>query len=313
MTALLRSMDEILAPSEAAAKFHCKAYPELKGRVRILAHDLSHLAPHVRTTASVPQRVETIALVGNLEPRKGMELVFEAVPLLKRNGFRVVLLGRLVDRLGREMPPVDFLEARPYRSVSELAALFDQVAPQLVAFPALWAETFCFAFYEALFLAECGVPVVSPLGHPADVVRRERIGVVMDGLTARSLVSACIGARAEHGDLLAAKRRFVSTLATERRDAYLSRYLEIALRAGAGQRRHAHDLAALLAHAEEVSRASENLEAIRPRLEEALRRNEHLAHDLGVTDKALQAMRASTSWRLTAPLRAVVRLFSGRR
>jgi len=64
----------------------------------------------------------------------------------------------------------------------------------IVAFPSNSAETYCYTFYEGLFLSETAVPVVGPFGHPASVIEENGIGVVMTDTSADALVASCIDA-----------------------------------------------------------------------------------------------------------------------
>ncbi len=68
----------------------------------------------------------------------------------------------------------------------QLAKIMDRVRPDVVAILSIWPETYCFTLNEAI---RSGVPVIStPLGAPADRVRRHRCGWVLERLDAASFL-----------------------------------------------------------------------------------------------------------------------------
>jgi glycosyltransferase involved in cell wall biosynthesis len=160
-------------------------------------------APDDEWLAGLEQPV--LAFVGRGDdPRKNVDLLLDALPLLRRRvpGARVLLVGR---------PPVGALppgatSAGYVQSVSEAIR-----GAALLIVPS-WQEGFGLLAAEAL---ASGVPVVStPCGGTEDLVRRSSGGLVLEGFSTEELaetVSQLLATPTTLAAMRAAGRRYVET------------------------------------------------------------------------------------------------------
>lgn len=149
----------LIAVSEATRQAVLHAYPRTAGRVSVV-HEAS---PVVRTESVVSSAGSSSApyglMVANITPNKNVALLFEALDLLARSGWkpRIVLAGRddagLLPALFTRFPDVDVTTVGSV-SDAELAALYAGAA---VYINTSLVEGFCLPILEA---HTWGVPVI---------------------------------------------------------------------------------------------------------------------------------------------------------
>ncbi|MNS16307.1 Glycosyl transferase family 2 [compost metagenome] len=215
----LQTFDTILFPSDAMARYFELGFGDdwlsLRDRAKVLNHDLAHLLA-LESPTEQPPREKSLVFVGAIGIHKGSLLLLEALPMLISHGYSVEILGSIHPKSKALLG----VPVTPYETPEELKQLLDERNPAIVAFPATWAETYCYAFYEGILLAANAVPVVGPFGNPANVTKQEGIGVAMRAATSEALIEACNEASESWKDLHAKKKQYLQTLHATTRPYY---------------------------------------------------------------------------------------------
>lgn len=224
-SAFLRAFDHILLPSASMRSYLEAAFginwDELGPKCHVLPHDLASLrALAVPQQQPVPDQ-KRIVFIGALNILKGSQLIAAAIPALTALDYEVEIWGKWYGT-SRQLKQV---KQRSFTQSHELRELLIQYKPALTVFASLTAETFSFAFYEALILGNGAVPVVSQFGHPASIVRETGIGLVLPEMTAAALVQTCIRAEQQYPTLLAAKQKWLVDWWSGESADYLAKYM----------------------------------------------------------------------------------------
>lgn len=121
---------------------------------------------------------KNIIFLGALCKHKGGDLFLAASSELKEQGFTPSVFGTadplLLEKFKTNLPTVV-----PYKNWMELQELQGRYGVHIVVIPSIWAETFSYTLYEALFLMKVPV-VVGQYGNPADVVNQWDVGEIID-------------------------------------------------------------------------------------------------------------------------------------
>jgi glycosyltransferase involved in cell wall biosynthesis len=199
-----------------------KAFPKhrnlLEEKMRIYPHDLSHLFfEGTSQKQNLAPTENTLVFIGAIGEIKGAPLIYESIPALLKEGFSIKILGKIHPYSPQKLKHVELL---PYKNLEQLKSLLSALNPRFVAFPSVCAETFCYAFYEALVYAPGAVPIVGPYGNPAQVTQKHGIGVVMSEPSSSALLESCSIARQNYPALIKVKSAFVESLASQENDYY---------------------------------------------------------------------------------------------
>lgn len=244
----LEHFDKILVPSQSVAgyfqTFFRREGSALDERIQVLGHDLSYiidvteqgLNKSIQTELDKSVIPKKVIFIGALGMHKGSVAIIDAIPLLNAEGIEVEIIGRFHSaqhpnlRLGQ-------VTVLPYKGVEDLKGILQLKRPDVLAFPSIWPETFCYVFYEGLILCPSAVPVVGPYGNPAEVALKESLGPVMKETTGMALFEAVKKALANQTRYQDNVRQFVAKLKT-RDQSYLTCYLETAFQLKSKPRDH---------------------------------------------------------------------------
>ncbi len=163
----------------------------------------------------VPFRV---AFLGGIGINKGADLVRQLVRHTRLPG-GVPIEWHLVGLIDGSLDPVVQQHGRYDRS--ELPAIMKSVSPHVVAILSIWPETYCYTFDEAL---ACGIPIVAtPLGGPAERLRRHDCGWLVDSLTVPAVMRT-LQHVVDHWDEYRDIRRRIPTITLNCADAVARQY-----------------------------------------------------------------------------------------
>lgn len=135
-----------------------------------------------RPSSSRPLKV---AFLNGGFPHKGVRLVKQ---LLKHQtiGGGIPVHWHMIGGAGEMLPRGSHIAHHGRYDRQMLPEILDRVRPDLVAIVSIWPETYCLTLDESI---RSGIPVIcTPLGAPADRVRQNRCGWVLDRLDAESFL-----------------------------------------------------------------------------------------------------------------------------
>ncbi|HEY6941028.1 glycosyltransferase [Dokdonella sp.] len=329
VAAALDARATLVAPSRSALANELRLAPELAAlRAAVIAHGLADW-PDGTTRVPAPPTRERLRLVmtGRVRRGKGAQLLAAALPALREHA-DLFLLGAGADAhaLFGERGVHVLLDYRR----DELPALLARLQPDAALLLPTVAETFSYTLSE---LRSLGVPVVATrVGALAERIEDGRDGILVDP-SADALVARVAALAADRGPL--ARIRATTTDAgsvAAMADAYHRllqwpprgplRYpladvdadrLDAAVAADAVRRAHAR-VDALAVRLGEATRESERrgdwghaldreLAGLRREFDERTRWALALNEELQDVKPRYEQMLASTSWRITAPLR----------
>jgi glycosyltransferase involved in cell wall biosynthesis len=323
----------VIAPSQDAAARIARHFPGVSPVA------WPHAEPH-----AAPAATRKVLVLGGLSPAKGMDLLVacarDAVARALALRFRVV--GHLAWPVDGERLPVSFTGEY---AEGELAALLEQERADAVFFPAQWPETWSYTLGEAI---ASGLPILAtdlgafrerlaglsrarllPWDAPAALFNDALVEMaappasrwIASSADARAIADRHLdGVEARPGDpegCLALAGGLAPAPDEALPQATLVELFDDGVRSGNGR-----SMAELRARLPEADHAIESARASSQRasdlgaaLAEARARAGALDRDLGTARAAaaglearVAALEASTSWRLTAPLRALARM-----
>jgi GT2 family glycosyltransferase len=126
-----------------------------------------------------------VMFVGAISICKGADLVRKIVKRRALTG-GIPLEWHLVGIIDGALDPAVIQHGRYERA--DLPEIIKTISPHLAALVSLWPETYCYTLEEAL---SCGIPVIAtPLGGPAERIRRYRCGWLSESLSADDFLAA---------------------------------------------------------------------------------------------------------------------------
>lgn len=135
-------------------------------------------------TAPSADRPLRVAFLGVTLPQKGGQLIRQVVKS-RTLPSGIPVEWHVIGMSDAKLPCGSHVVKYGQYARQELPTIMKEASPDLVAILSISPETYCYTLDEALM---CGVPVVStPLGAPADRVRRNRCGWVLDHLNVDAL------------------------------------------------------------------------------------------------------------------------------
>ena len=189
---LLNIFDEIFVPSENCYRYVKRLLTVDKSRERITVfpHFLSYFEKASKQESKKPvgrDIQKNIVFLGSLFPHKGGELFLSNINELKGKGFNISVWGHVQEELINKHDAC--FPVFTFRNWKELLELQGQYGAYIIVMPSICAETFSYTFYEALLLLETPV-IVGAFGHPADVVRDNGVGEVVEKNSSLGLLKA---------------------------------------------------------------------------------------------------------------------------
>jgi GT2 family glycosyltransferase len=171
MQSLLARVAHVVAPSESAASYLKKAWPDLDVQI----------VPHPESGRQFPAKArdgsdDEILVLGAIGPHKGSAKLFEIARLarLRYPQLQFRLIG--YSDIDRELLAVGNVAITGAYAQAELPALIAQCRGRLALFLHLWPETHGYTLTEAV--AHGFIPLVPDIGAPAGRVRETGFGVV---------------------------------------------------------------------------------------------------------------------------------------
>jgi glycosyltransferase involved in cell wall biosynthesis len=145
---LLRGADRVIAPSH-----------DVETRIRQYFHDLSiQVWPHPEVAPDPPPRITRVAVLGNLSPEKGLNVLEACARDARVSGLPLVfrLLGSTTEPIPQspELP----LTIHGQYFDADLPVLIGAEKPDVILFPAQVPETFAYTLSVAL---ASGLPIVA--------------------------------------------------------------------------------------------------------------------------------------------------------
>jgi len=170
---LFRRADKIIAPSAYVAKIYSVAYPEFNySLVEHVDKEIFGLYPAV--TVKKSDSVLRVAVIGAIGKEKGADF-FEKIAVSlnkKKSGIKFYLIGYSYRELD------SCIRTTGAYAEEDLDGLLDEIKPDVIWFPAMWAETYSYTLSLAL---ERGYPVVVPgIGAQYERVKNRPYSVVFD-------------------------------------------------------------------------------------------------------------------------------------
>lgn len=181
---LVERADELVFFSENTRKLVGKVFLLKDEKIRIRPHGV----PKFDTTLDIPQNGPMrIAVVGNIQVHKGMDIVLDLAHLLEKRmpDATIIVLGTL----DAPRVPANVLVLGPYEH-EELPALLEKHQATIGLFPSICPETFSFVVRE---LASLGLPLVSfDLGAQGEFVGTLPNGRLVKEISAESALDALL-------------------------------------------------------------------------------------------------------------------------
>lgn len=181
---LVERADELVFFSENTRKLVGKVFLLKDEKIQIRPHDV----PKFDTTLDIPQDGPMrIAVVGNIQVHKGMDIVLDLAHLLEKRmpDAAIIVLGAL----DAPRVPANVLVLGPYEH-EELPVLLEKHQATIGLFPSIWPETFSFVVRE---LASLGLPLVSfDLGAQGEFVGTLPNGRLAKEISAESALDALL-------------------------------------------------------------------------------------------------------------------------
>lgn len=178
---LLGNLSEIICFSAPSAEIIRKIYPEAAERIRLVPH--KPLVAWQSQFAPPPGGPMRVAVIGNINVTKGLDIVKELHGLLGKDEKLVVLGG--CEGFAPDSDKVVFHGA--YQR-EELPALLARYGVTVALVPSVWPETFCYVVQECMGL---GLPLVCfGLGAQAERVKNYAHGLLASEITAASAYQA---------------------------------------------------------------------------------------------------------------------------
>ena len=208
---ILSKMHRIFTPSASTARIYQKGlrgFPEVAAKIETREHDLSYLAKYIDEKSPVPTPNKRVAFLGRLYNHKGSNEISVIAHKLIENGYEVKIFGDLIDN----EVPLDRKYVQSFRGMDELKKLLGEYAPSVVGFVHIWPETFCYTFYESIAICNSAIPVVSPLGNPADVVDCEKFGEKLEDFTVDEFYAKCEKVLKNHSAYHDRKHQFLAKI-----------------------------------------------------------------------------------------------------
>jgi GT2 family glycosyltransferase/glycosyltransferase involved in cell wall biosynthesis len=183
---LVLAADKVVVFSASSADILRAVWPVVRDRITVTPHIMDTLPPRVIPTKSQSQ---TLAVLGNIAPHKGAEVVsaLAALPQAERGG-RMVLIGNIDPSFALAKGCVVHGDYTP-GDIPSLVAHYN-ITHWLI--PSIWPETFSFTTREAL---ATGLPVIAfDVGAQGDVVRAAPNGRAVPYGTNADMLPALIAA-----------------------------------------------------------------------------------------------------------------------
>jgi len=170
---LFQRADKIISPSEYVSKVYSVAYPGFNyNLVEHVDKEVFGLYPAV--TVKKSDSVLRVAVVGALSKEKGADF-FERIAVSlskKQSSIKFYLIGYSYRDLD------SCIHTTGAYAEEDLDGILDEIKPDVIWFPAMWAETYSYTLSLAL---ERGLPVVVPgIGAQYERVKNRPYSIVFD-------------------------------------------------------------------------------------------------------------------------------------
>ncbi len=168
------TLDEFIAFSEEIAKIFYEIYPQLKGKTRIVPHEVRDYPQIV-----IPQHKDiNIAVLGNISLiQKGEKIIGEMCKYLEDyKDVNLKIVGTYKKRRSK-------LKITGKYDPQDLPSIMKKENIDLVFIPSIWPETFSYTTAEAMSM---GLPVACfNLGAPYERVRTYEKGLIINKMDAK--------------------------------------------------------------------------------------------------------------------------------
>ncbi len=172
----LSSCNEVVTFSESSAKILTSVYGPMDNLI-VRPHtveDMRTVSPHE------PGARMNIAVIGDLMPQKGSNIVLEMCRIIKERGLEINIFHYGTTYL----PPISDLHEHGRYNRNELPDLMMKDCIDVVLIPSIWPETFSYTTEEAMMM---DMPVaVFDMGAPAERVREYYKGIIIPEVSAKS-------------------------------------------------------------------------------------------------------------------------------
>lgn len=216
----LSRASSIIFPSENTYQYYLKVFPEIQGKCHVLNHDLTHFPP-LRSWNPISKTKPLVIFLGSIGKHKGSDLTIKTANTMLSE-YDVEIWGAIDDPQSLLNPKIAI---RPYSTCSQLHSYFSESTPDFIVIPSIWAETFCYTFYETILMSNA-IPVVSSFGNPAAVIKDHKCGVIFPELNTPSILQALKFATSNKKEIIANITSFRETI--RQRESYATTYNSIA-------------------------------------------------------------------------------------
>lgn len=183
--ATFKAAKRIIFPSKTCFEYTKKVFPEVGEKSYIIPHDLEHYFAVCGKESLEIKDMSKVVFLGAIGKHKGSGIAIEAANKLSK-AYSVEIWGAIDDQEGALSPSVNVI---PYFDIIALRGMFLEKKPFAVILPSIWAETFCYTFYEAVILGQA-IPIVFPFGNPADQIKAHGSGIIMKFLSSQEILIA---------------------------------------------------------------------------------------------------------------------------
>jgi glycosyltransferase involved in cell wall biosynthesis len=169
--ALLAQADEIRCFSNASREIVLKAYPDLKGRITVIPHDIP---VKLRPVNLVDPGWPVVGIIGHINHHKGSEVIQSLAQLVcvRHHPLRIVIVGTIDCEVPSEVVTV----TGPYHQ-EELPDLLEANNVNIGFLPSICSETFSFVTEE---MVRMRLPILAfDLGAPGERVANYAMGRVI--------------------------------------------------------------------------------------------------------------------------------------
>lgn len=304
--------DRIFVPSQSAAEVLTKTIPKLRSKLIVRPHGSNNNS--TIETSHVMQSPLNIAFLGGLSKVKGSQFITQLLTDQRSPEFNWFLIGDIGDP---ELEKIDLPHIKKFGRYKQdqLPNILEDSQIDLIVLCSVWPETFSYTLSEA-WLANTPV-IVGPFGAPAERVAESKAGWILDELLPKKffqLVDFIKSDPNEYSDKAGKAQDIQITSVAEMSMLYYNDYIETL------------DIKKMPLYRKRIepltwSEAELNPEGIHYNSNRNLsflaQKNIMLQNKITVTlqnnitlQNKITLMLTSKSWKITRPLRYIIRLLS---
>ncbi|MBX9597865.1 MAG: glycosyltransferase [Burkholderiales bacterium] len=181
---LFDSAVTIIFPSRVAAVIWLKAFPRFSKKILILSHDLTYISRVQKHNHVKLDPFYQIFVLGNIDEHKGRQIIHGLLQLIKREKLNICInvLGNYADTIFQNTP---YLNLHGTYHHCDLPDILNSKDIHCFLMPSIWPETFSYTTHEMM---ATGLPIIAfDIGAQGKFVSDYSEGTVVDNISADAL------------------------------------------------------------------------------------------------------------------------------